>query len=246
MTFEEVEERGKPGIRIRETLVIAYNDSIGTTLSERYHSLFDRLFRAAETCQFSIVGTNAYSSGSDITLKGDFKLRKCISADYPCGETCEIRWDYQACRTVMCRATAITDLMSGEVSARISHALEPKRPASITITPTASITPDLSRGDIAEALRRAGIDGARLAGGVQIPEIQLPPETVHIPQDAFIYKPEVDSVSWVNVDRGEFPEQSSLAIQVLRSQPHPVERTAACAWIACRRSGDADQCKAGR
>lgn len=139
MTFHEVVVQGKKGIKIDENLTIAYDESPSKLIAERLRRSFDEKFRSAETCQFSIVGTQVANDGPITTLTGQFIWRKCVGTDYPCGETCEIRWDYQSCRTNICRATAITNLFSGDVTATVTTSVKEHPPTSLDIDTTATL-----------------------------------------------------------------------------------------------------------
>jgi len=190
------------------------------------------------------------NNSAPLSINGvaEFKVRKCVGFDYPCGETCEVRWDYQACRTEYCRATQVTNLFDGMARFESSVALSKKSKTEVQAQiSNVVLDQDISRGDLAGILNRLGVSNSSLDSlfGASPPDLAGASENYsivkRIPQEAFIYKPELVDAKWELVKASEIQGAQSYGIMIQRKQL--VERTVACNWISCLRAGPSEACE---
>lgn len=250
-TFENVRESGKDGVLIKEKILMAYYDSLRQKYSSKIAEALTTRMKQEETCELSIVGVKSASNDSAalfINGVAEFKVRKCVGFDYPCGETCEVRWDYQACRTDYCRATQVTNLFDGEARFVSSVALTRKSDTEIEAKINNTVVDqDVSRGELAGLLNKLGISNGSLDAlfGSSLPNLANLVESFSVvrsvPQEAYIYKPIIVDAKWELVSPQELQGVENYGIMVQRRQV--IERTMACEWISCLRSGPSNSCE---
>jgi hypothetical protein len=250
LQFKFVSDRGRSGVQINETLNFIYLDSVLNLAASSLLTALTNQVKQNESCQISVVGINVNPVPNEpMTFRSsvDFKIRKCVGTDYPCGETCEIRWSYQACRTDYCRATAISNIgggsANGTTTVNISKSSDTEIKAEAT---TPDYRSEVSIGDIGEALIRLGLSRADFDNifGIQRPDLSTLISNskfeTQIPQPAFIYKPKILEAGWKDMTSLGIPEAQRFGVMISRQAQ--IEKTVACKWIACARNGTPDKC----
>ncbi|MFP3588569.1 hypothetical protein SCB29_33795 [Paraburkholderia sp. SIMBA_055] len=245
--FEPIEVDGTKGIMVHETMIAGFYDSVRDRFTQQVTDAMIAQMKSAETCQISVVGGGGQPADEyplAVHVYGDFKLRKCGGTDVPCGETCEISWGYQACRTKMCRIEVITDAFSARVEG--TSVVDVKVVDNETIQASSRILDykaDASVGDLANAL---GLTQGRIGSlfGVSLPDLTKfanMSNLIKVPQAAFLWKPTIADAKWVDVTQLNVSGAQRYGLGIEREQP--LERTVGCKWINCLREGSVDACQ---